>query len=152
MSTSVTSKSETEIITPEYETARTVVYPWQCDVMGHFATHHYMKVFDDASYHLLGRLGFSLRESYQTKQGWADVSHSIVYKHEIASGDLITACSSVLALGNKSLTYRTRLVRATEVSLDCAVLVGVMVRFDLTQRIAIALPTELRAAVARSRQ
>jgi acyl-CoA thioesterase FadM len=48
---------------PEIETARTVIYPWQCDVMGHLATQNYMRIFDDATYHLLARLGYVLRDA-----------------------------------------------------------------------------------------
>jgi acyl-CoA thioesterase FadM len=72
----------------EIETARSVVYPWLCDSMGHLATQHYMRVFDDATYHLLGRLGYSLHDSAKTRRGWADVSHSIKYRRELLAGDL----------------------------------------------------------------
>jgi len=130
----------------EYEAARTVVYPWNCDSMGHFATQHYMKVFDDATYHLLGALGYSLRDAGETRRGWADVSHKINYLRELRVGDLVVALSSVQRVGNKSLTYRTRLVRAEEPQEDCAVLTGVVVHFDLEQRCALVLPDAIRAA------
>jgi acyl-CoA thioester hydrolase len=130
----------------EYEAARTVVYPWNCDSMGHFATQHYMKVFDDATYHLLGALGYSLRDAGKTRRGWADVSHKINYLRELRVGDLVVALSSVQRVGNKSLTYRTRLVRAEEPQEDCAVLTGVVVHFDLEQRCALVLPDAIRAA------
>ena len=130
----------------EYEAARTVVYPWNCDSMGHFATQHYMKVFDDATYHLLGALGYSLRDAGETRRGWADVSHKISYLRELRAGDLLVAYSSVQRVGNKSLTYRTRLVRAEEPQEDCAVLIGVVVHFDLERRCALVLPDAIRAA------
>ena len=128
----------------EYETARAVVYPWLCDSMGHMATQHYMKIFDDATFHLLGRLGYSLRDASVTQRGWADVSHSIEYRREILAGDLLTAFSRVERLGRKSLTYRTRLVHADVTENDCAVLLGVMVHFDLKRRVAIELPDGIR--------
>lgn len=130
----------------EIETARSVVYPWLCDSMGHLATQHYMKVFDDATYHLLGRLGYSLHDSAKTRRGWADVSHSIEYRRELLAGDLVIALSCVQRLGNKSLTYRSRLVRPRQPDEECAVLTGVMVHFDLERRTAIELPAEIRAA------
>ena len=130
----------------EYEAARTVVYPWNCDSMGHFATQHYMKVFDDATYHLLGALGYSLRDAGETRRGWADVSHKINYLRELRAGDLVVALSSVQRVGNKSLTYRTRLVRAEQPQDDCAVLTGVVVHFDLEHRCALVLPDAIRAA------
>jgi acyl-CoA thioester hydrolase len=130
----------------EIESARTVVYPWLCDSMGHFATQHYMKVFDDATFHLLGSLGYSLRDSGTSRRGWADVSHKIDYLRELRAGDLLVAKSSVQRVGTKSLIYRTRVVRVEEPDLDCAVLTGVCVHFDLERRCAIAIPDAIRAA------
>jgi acyl-CoA thioester hydrolase len=134
----------------EYESARTVVYPWACDSMGHFATQNYMKVFDDATYHLLGVLGYSLRDAHTTRRGWADVSHKINYLSELRAGDLLVALSSVQRVGNKSLTYRTRLVRAEQLQEDCAVLTGVVVHFDLERRCALVLPDAIRAAALKA--
>lgn len=134
-----------EVVAHEFESARTVVYPWQCDTMGHFATQHYMKVFDDATYHLMGRLGYALHEAPRTRRGWADVSHAIEYRHELIGGDLLVAFSGILRLGRTSFTYRTRLARASAPGLDCATLTGVAVHFDLDRREAIELPAEFRA-------
>lgn len=130
----------------EFESARTVVYPWACDCMGHFATQNYMKVFDDATYHLLGVLGYSLRDAAATRRGWADVSHKIDYLAELRAGDLLVAFSCVQRVGAKSLTYRTRIVRADRLQDDCAVLTGVVVHFDLDRRCAIPLSDAVRAA------
>jgi acyl-CoA thioester hydrolase len=134
----------------EYESARTVVYPWNCDSMGHFATQHCMKVFDDATYHLLGALGYSLRDAHLVGRGWADVSHKINYLSELRAGDLLVAYSSVQRVGNKSLTYRTRLVRAELPQDDCAILTGVVVYFDLERRCALVLPDAIRAAALKA--
>jgi len=38
--------------------------------MGHLATHNYMRIFDDATYHLLARLGYVLRDAQSTQRGW----------------------------------------------------------------------------------
>jgi acyl-CoA thioester hydrolase len=123
----------------EIESARTVVYPWQC-----------MKIFDDAIGHLLGSLGYRFTDAPRTRRGWADVSHSIEYRHEIVAGDLIVAYSGIEQVGTKSLTYRTRLVRTTESDTLCASLRGVAVHFDLAQRCALVLPEPFRAtALAR---
>lgn len=130
----------------EFETARTVIYPWLCDSMGHLATQHYMKVFDDASYQLLGRLGYFPREAAQSGVGWADVNHTINYTREVLAGDLVVVFSSVRAVGGKSLTYRSRLLRLSSEPVECAVLNGVMVHFDLHRRKAIELPEKLRAS------
>ncbi len=129
----------------EWETARTVVYPWQCDVMGHLATQNYMRIFDDATYHLLALVGYVLRDAPGSYRGWADVSHQVDYRRELLAGDLIIAVSSIVRLGRTSLTYRTRLLRASGDDVECATLTGVAVHFDLRRRSAIELPAELRA-------
>jgi acyl-CoA thioester hydrolase len=129
----------------EMETARTVVYPWQCDVMGHLATQNYMRIFDDATYHLLALLGYVLRDAQGSQRGWADVNHQIEYRRELLAGDLIVASSSIVRLGRTSLTYRTRLLRAPRGGMECAMLTGVAVHFDLRKRAAIELPAEFRA-------
>ncbi|HWM69354.1 MAG TPA: acyl-CoA thioesterase [Steroidobacteraceae bacterium] len=118
----------------------------ECDSMGHLATHNYMRIFDDATYHLLARLGYVLRDAQSTQRGWADVSHQIEYQKELVAGDLVVAVSSIVRLGRTSLTYRTRLLRTSGDAAECAVLTGVAVHFDLGRRVAIELPDELRAA------
>lgn len=129
----------------EFETARTVVYPWQCDLMGHLATQNYMRIFDDATYHLLARVGCVLSRMQATRLGWADVSHHVEYRKEVLPGDLLVAKSSIIGLGRTSLKYRTRLLRTGGDSAECAVLIGVAVHFDLEKRIAIELPPDPRA-------
>jgi len=129
----------------EFETARTVVYPWHCDLMGHLATQNYMRVFDDATYHLLALLGYVLRDAQDSQRGWADVNHQVEYKKELLAGDLIVAVSSIVRLGKTSLTYRTRLLRAPGDGVECATLTGVAVHFDLRKRTTIELPAAFRA-------
>jgi len=136
----------------EFETACTVVYPWLCDSMEHLATQSYMKVFDDAAYHLLARLGYSLRDAQRTRRGWVDVSHSIEYLREVRAGDLLVAFSAVQRLGRTSMTYITRLAQPAAPDDSCAVMTGVVVHFDLDRRQAIELPDDLRITAAATMQ
>ena len=129
----------------ELETARTVVYPWHCDLMGHLATQNYMRIFDDATYHLLAELGYALRDAQDSQRGWADVSHQVEYKRELLAGDLIVAASALVKIGRTSLTYRTRLLRVPGDAVECARLVGVAVYFDLEKRTTLELPAAIRA-------
>jgi acyl-CoA thioester hydrolase len=130
----------------EIETARAVVYPWLCDAMGHLATRHYMKIFDDATYGLLANLGYALRDAHASRRGWADVSHQIEYRREVLSGDVLVAATGIESLGRTSITYRTSIFRVTEREQGCATLKGVMVHFDLNERRALPLPSDIRAA------
>jgi acyl-CoA thioesterase FadM len=129
----------------EIETCRTVVYPWLCDFNRHFATQHYMAVFDDATAQLLGHLGCLPRDIPQTNLGFADVNHEISYKKELLAGDLLLTKSSVVRLGRKSFTYRHRLIRLGDSDEECAEMVGVAVHFDLNRRVALELSDAFRA-------
>jgi len=113
--------------------------------MGHFATQNYMRIFDDATYHLLALLGYVLRDAQKSQRGWADVSHQVEYKRELLAGDLIVAVSSIVRVGRTSLTYRTGLLRVPGDGAECATLTGVAVHFDLRIRAAIELPAGIRA-------
>ena len=128
------------------ETCRTIVYPWQCDAMRHFATQHYMRVFDDATWQLLGYLGYQPRDAGSTRRGWVDVRHEINYRRELLSGDLLVTRSFVARVGTKSITYEHRIHRAQEAKEICATMVGVAVFFDLERRVAIEITEELRRA------
>src|ERR1700758_2810342 len=51
--------------------ARGVVYPWQCDHMGHMNVMWYTGKFDEATWHLFGYIGVTpsyLRD--QARHGW----------------------------------------------------------------------------------
>jgi acyl-CoA thioester hydrolase len=104
-----------------------------------------MRIFDDATYHLLALLGYVLRDAQNSQRGWADVSHQVEYKRELLAGDLIVGVSSIVRVGRTSLTYRTRLLRAPGDGAECATLTGVAVHFDLRIRAAIELPADIRA-------
>jgi acyl-CoA thioester hydrolase len=114
--------------------------------MGHLATQNYMRIFDDATYHLLALLGYVLRDASSSQHGWADVSHQVEYKRELFAGDLIVGVSSIVRIGRTSLTYRTRLLRVAGDGAECATLTGVAVHFDLHRRVAIELPADIRAS------
>jgi acyl-CoA thioester hydrolase len=129
----------------EIETCRTVVYPWLCDFNRHFATQNYMAVFDDATAHLLGHLGYLPRDIPRTNLGFADVRHEISYKKELLAGDLLLTKSSVVRVGTKSFTYRHRLIRLGDDEAESAEMIGVAVHFDLKRRVAIELPADFRA-------
>ncbi len=133
----------------EVETCRTVIYPWQCDFNGHFATQHYMAVFDDATAQLLGHLGYRPRDIPQTRLGFADVKHEISYKKELLAGDLLLTWSCVLRIGTKSFSYRHRLMRLADREEECAEMTGVAVHFDLSRRVALELTEAFRVSAQR---
>ena len=42
----------------QFETFRGVVYPAQCDAMGHMNVQHYVAAFDQAMWHLVHEIGY----------------------------------------------------------------------------------------------
>ncbi|WP_245493128.1 MULTISPECIES: acyl-CoA thioesterase [unclassified Mesorhizobium] len=87
---------------PGIETYVGVVHPWMCDAMGHLNVRHYVAMFDDASFQLLGRIA---DPRLTPSLGWADVRMEIDYTHETAAGTLITVRTVVEKVGRSSLTY-----------------------------------------------
>jgi acyl-CoA thioester hydrolase len=117
-----------------------VAHPWMCDAMGHMNVRHYMAMFDDASFQLLGKLtGVEKDKSL----GWADVRHEIEYRHETAAGTLVTIRSHVIKVGRTSVTYRHVLVGSIEGELH-AEATTTSVRLDLAARKSLELDADIR--------
>lgn len=117
-----------------------VAHPWMCDTMGHMNVRHYVGMFDDASFHVLGHLtGVEKDNSF----GWADVRHEIDYKHETPAGTLLTVRSRVIRVGRTSVTYRHSMTGTLEGELHAESTV-ISVRFDLVQRKSLELDPETR--------
>lgn len=113
-----------------------VVHPWMCDTMGHLNVRHYVGMFDDASFQLLGRIAGP--DADATRLGWADVRMEIDYAHETPAGTLVTVRSHVEKVGRSSLTYAHVLAGTLDgvVRARCRT---VTVRFDLTLRSRLEL-------------
>ena len=84
------------------ETYRGVVYPWQCDAMGHMNTQFYAALYDGATLHFLARL-CEQAELKKLNHGWADVQQLIRYERELLAGALPVVRTSLVRLGNKSI-------------------------------------------------
>ncbi|MBX3583440.1 MAG: acyl-CoA thioesterase [Rhizobiaceae bacterium] len=108
--------------------------------MGHMNVRHYMGMFDDASFHLLGALtGVEQDKSV----GWADVRHEIEYRHETPAGTLLTIRSKVVRAGRTSVTYR-HVMSNTQTGQLHAEATVTSVRFDLVARKSIELDDGIR--------
>lgn len=121
-----------------------VVHPWHCDAMGHLTTRHYLGMFDDAGYHLFAALGYDPVQGKREHQGWADVSHQIDYRSELAAGALVRIEGRVTALGRASIGTAFRMIETGSERL-CATLAGRTVCFDVEQRRSRPLPASIVA-------
>ncbi|ESW82112.1 MULTISPECIES: acyl-CoA thioesterase [unclassified Mesorhizobium] len=129
---------------PGIETYVGVVHPWMCDAMGHLNVRHYVAMFDDASFQLLGRIA---APNLTPTLGWADVRMEIDYAHETAVGTLVTIRSVVEKVGKSSLTYLHEM-RGTLDDVLHARMRTVTVRFDLQARSKIEIEGKARQASA----
>jgi len=127
-------------------TYRGVVYPWQCDSMGHLTTRCYMGMFDDASFHFVHEIGFRTSMLREARIGWADVEHTIEYLKELNAGDLIWIESRPLALSARSVRYLHEM-KHCETHQVHARMLATTVQFDLKRRKAIPVVTEVRNAI-----
>ena len=82
-------------------TFRGVVYPWQCDHMGHMNVMWYTGKFDEASWQLFGHIGLTPSYLRDQKRGMAGLQQDTSYKRELMAGDLIVIRSQVLEMREK---------------------------------------------------
>jgi acyl-CoA thioester hydrolase len=118
-----------------------VIYPAQCDAMGHMNVQHYVGAFDQAHWHLMAACGYDGAWIQSRRQGWADVRYEIDFKHETRAGALIVVDSAVRRIGSKSLTTWHRMSTSEGIHAE---LLAVTVYFDLEARRAVELPDVIR--------
>lgn len=124
-------------------TYRGVVYPWQCDHMGHMNVMYYTGKFDEACWQLLAMLGLNSSRFALDGTGMAAVEQHIQYKRELHPGDAVTIQSALLEIKDKSIHMLHKMVHdATEQVAATTVVVGVHI--DATIRKAIRLPEDVR--------
>lgn len=131
---------------PGVESYRNLVYPWQCDAMGHMNTQFYAAAFDAAQFVTLGRAA-PHAELVRRRLGWADVRQVIEYRQEILAGTAIVVRSRLVRLGTTSLAILHSLASEPEGTLH-ATCETTSVLFDLDRRKATPIEGELRDKVA----
>lgn len=120
-----------------------VVYPWQCDAIGHLTTRFYMAAFDESSWHFLREAGYDPAVLERDRIGWADVRHEIDYLRELAAGELYYIESRPLRIGNSSVVYQMEMKTSRD-DASCARLVATTVQFHLDKRRATPLLPAVR--------
>jgi acyl-CoA thioester hydrolase len=81
--------------------ARSVVYPWNCDHMGHMNAMWYAGKFDEATWHLLSQIGITASYLHANRRYMAAVHQETTYKRELFAGDLISIRSRILEIHDK---------------------------------------------------
>ena len=124
-------------------TSHSVVYPWQCDHMGHMNVMWYTGKFDEATWHLFGHIGLTGSYLRENKRGVAAVHQEITYEKELLAGDLITIWSEILEMREKVVRFRHEMRNAeTGEVVATTTLTGVY--FDHEIRKSCPFPPEIQ--------
>ncbi len=123
-------------------TARSVVYPWQCDHMGHMNVMWYTGKFDEATWHLLAHIGLTPSYLRDRKRGMVAVHQETTYKRELVAGDLIAIQSGVLEVREKVIRFYHEM-RNTETGELAAKTILTGVHLDSETRKACPFPSEI---------
>lgn len=132
-------------------TYRGLVYPWECDHMGHMNVAWYTSKFDQATWSLFASIGITPTYVRETKHGMAAVQQTIVYKRELVAGDIVLVRSRVLEVREKVIRFCHELINdETNEVAATSELTGV--HLDLVARKGRHFPPEIleraRAAAA----
>lgn len=93
-------------------TYRGVVYPWQCDHMGHMNVTWYTGKFDEATWNFFALLGITPAYIRDQKHGIAGLQQNTAYKRELSPGDLVFVRSKVLEVRPKVIRILHELVNS----------------------------------------
>lgn len=124
-------------------TYRGIVYPWQCDHMGHMNVMWYTGKFDEASWSMLARLGLTQERLSSSHRGMAAVQQDISYKRELRAGDVITISTALLEVREKVIRCVHEMTK--DASGETAAIAEVTgVHIDTRIRRSVELPPEIR--------
>jgi acyl-CoA thioester hydrolase len=126
---------------------RGVIFPWDCDAMGHLSNKHYLGLFDQAAWHVFLALGYRPEMAEREHIGLADVHQTIAFHRELRAGQLIAVRSWLERIGSKSLTARHEMFDATD-GTAVASLTSVTTFFHLRERKSLPIPQTIRELAA----
>lgn len=128
------------------QTYQGIVYPSQCDAMGHMTVQYYVAAFDQAMWNFVYALGWRAEPNRESR-GFVDVRHVIQYHSELQSGMPFVIESHPLRCGTSSLVTLHRMVDRITGKL-AAELEMTSVHFDLHTRASTPLPLSFRTTIA----
>jgi acyl-CoA thioester hydrolase len=124
------------------ETHRGVVYPWQCDHMGHMNVMWYVGKFDEATWNLLSAFGVTPSFLRENARGMAAVEQQLFYRRELHAGEVVSVHSGLLELRDKVLRM-VHEMRNAETGAVAAVCALTAVHIDTATRKACLFPPEV---------
>jgi len=134
---------------PTYvETFRATVAPADCDHLGHMNVQHYFAAVSHGMFALMVRLGLGPGEIRCRQLSFAVVRAETDFHRELHAGDVVALESTIVKLGEKSVTFHHRLrdVAADAIAMStefkCVLL-------DLEKRQAAVIPEDIRGAAVK---
>ncbi len=119
-----------------------VVYPGECDHMGHLNVAYYVQKFDAATWNFFFNIGVTPSMLRETSLGLAAVENVLNYKRELMAGDVIEVRTKVLDLSERKVRFRHEMInRETRQVVATSELLGVC--FDREQHKARSFPPEV---------
>jgi len=126
-------------------TYKGVVYPWECDQMGHMNVMWYTGKFDQATWSLLAELGITRSYIEEQQCGMAAVQQNTSYKQELLAGDVVEVRSEILEVREKVIRFQHEM-RNVQMDQVAAVTELTGVHMDRRTRKSCPLPKSIRAA------
>jgi acyl-CoA thioester hydrolase len=132
----------TETAEDLFITYRGVVYPWQCDQMGHMNVAHYVGKFDEATWQMFAAIGVTPAYMHERQCGVAAVQQNISYRRELRAGDLLTIRTAILEMSPKKIRFYHEMYNDQSGALSATtVIIGV--HMDIQSRRACPFPDEI---------
>ncbi|MEC9345116.1 MAG: acyl-CoA thioesterase [Pseudomonadota bacterium] len=128
------------------ETYRGVVYPWQCDHMGHLNAMFYTNIFDQSLTHLMAACGYRFSPPEAAHLAYVNVRQLVDYVGEQRAGARMLVRAGVLRRGRSSIVTLHRLLNA-ETGALAATAETTTVHFDLKARLSVPLRAETLALI-----
>ncbi|MDB5282426.1 MAG: 3-hydroxyacyl-CoA dehydrogenase [Bacteroidota bacterium] len=123
-------------------TYRGVIYPYQCDHMGHMNVMWYVGKFDEATWQLVRLFGADTAYMKNNNRGMVAAEQHIFYKRELLAGNLVSVRSGILEVRDKTLRFFHELVNE-ETNEVAAIALMTGVHIDSGLRKACSLPADL---------
>lgn len=123
-------------------TYRGVVYPWQCDQVGHMNVMWYVGKFDEASWQFFAQFGITGSYLEERKRGMGAVDQRISYKREQRAGAVVSIRSGCLGVREKVIRFYHEM--RNDISGEVAATTTLTaVHFDSELRKACPIPGEI---------
>lgn len=125
------------------ETHRGLVFPAQCDHLGHMSARFYSDLFDDAAFQIWPAAGWPHERNQAHGAGTVSARYVINYLNEAAPGTMFVVKSGFTHIGNKSVTH-SHYMRHSDTGELIATMDSTEVFFDESTRRSMPMPEAVR--------